>query len=165
LKNENAKIDPCLNWSTDMRDKSDTVGIGFTYKNLMSGRLDLLGDLLYTESRTDIGVSGGSYVNNPFALASPASPLGAGVPAVFFIPAASTPTAKNTLFEARLSGQYAIDRASAVRLTYWYQHLKSNDYIYDGLQFGSLTNVMPTNQQPFNYNVHVVGLSYVYRWQ
>jgi len=165
LKNENAKIDPCLNWSTDMRDKADTVGIGFTYKNLMAGRLDVLGDLLYTEARTDIGVSGGSYVNNPFALASPAPPLGAGVPAVFFIPAASTPTAKNTLFEARLSGRYAIDRASAVRLTYWYQHLKSNDYIYDGLQFGSLTNVMPTNQQPFNYNVHVVGLSYVYRWQ
>jgi hypothetical protein len=152
-----------------MRDKADTVGIGFRYKNLMSGRLDLLGDLLYTEARTDIGVSGGSYVNNPFALGSapPASapPLGPGVPAVFFIPAAPTPTAKNTLFEARLSGQYAIDKASAVRLTYWYQHLKSNDYVYDGLQFGSLTNVMPTNQQPYNYNVHVVGLSYVYRWQ
>ena len=163
-KNENAKIDPCLNWSTDMRDKADTVGIGFTYKNLMAGRLDVLGDLLYTEARTDVGVSGGSYVNNPFALSS-APPLGPGVPAVFFIPAASTPTAKNTLFEARLSGQYSIDKASAVRLTYWYQHLKSNDYVYDGLQFGSLTNVMPTNQQPFNYNVHVVGFSYVYRWQ
>ncbi len=164
-KNQNAKIDPCLNWSTDMRDKADTFGIGFTYKNLMGGRLDLIGDLLYTEARTDIGVAGGSYVNNPFALASPAPALGPGVPAAFFIPAASTPTAKNTLIEVRLGGQYAIDRTSSIRLTYWYQHLKSNDYVYDGMQFGSLTNVMPTSEQPFNYNVHVVGLSYIYRWQ
>jgi hypothetical protein len=164
-KNENAKIDPCLNWSTDMRDKVDTIGAGFTYKNLMGGRLELRGDVLYTEARTDIGVAGGSYVNNPFALAAPAAPLAPGVPAVFFIPAAATPTAKNTLIEVRLGGQYAIDKASAVRLLYWYQHLKSNDYVYDGMQFGTLTNVIPTNEQPFNYNVHVVGLSYIYRWQ
>lgn len=67
--------------------------------------------------------------------------------------------------EARLGGQYAIDKTSAVRVLYWYQDLKSNDYIYDGMQFGTLTNVMPTNEQPFNYNVNVVGVSYIYRWQ
>jgi MtrB/PioB family decaheme-associated outer membrane protein len=164
-KNENAKIDPCLNWGTDMRDKVDTFGAAFKYRNLMGGRLDLAGELLYTHARTDIGVAGGSYANNPFALASPAPALGAGVPAVFFIPAANMPTATNKTIEVHLGGQYAIDKASAVRVLYWYQHLKSNDYIYDGMQFGTLTNVMPTNEQPFNYNVHVVGITYVYRWQ
>jgi hypothetical protein len=164
-KNENAKIDPCLNWGTDMRDKVDTFGAAFKYRNLMGGRLDLAGELLYTHARTDIGVAGGSYVNNPFALASPAPALAAGVPAVFFIPAANMPTATNKTIEVHLGGQYAIDKASAVRVLYWYQHLKSNDYIYDGMQFGTLTNVMPTNEQPFNYNVHVVGITYVYRWQ
>jgi MtrB/PioB family decaheme-associated outer membrane protein len=164
-KNMNAKIDPCLNWSTDMRDKVDTFGAGFKYRNLMSGRLDIAGDLVYTHARTDIGVAGGSYANNPFALAAPASALAPGVPAVFFIPAANMPTATTKTIELRLGGQYAIDKASALRVLYWYQHLKSNDYIYDGMQFGTLTNIIPTNEQPFNYNVHVVGVSYIYSWQ
>jgi hypothetical protein len=164
-KNSNAKIDPCLNWSTDMRDKVDTFGAGFKYKNLMGGRLDVAGDLVYTHARTDIGVAGGSYANNPFALAAPAPALAPGVPAVFFIPAANMPTATTKTIELRLGGQYAIDKASAFRVLYWYQHLRSNDYVYDGMQFGTLTNVIPTNEQPFNYNVHVVGVTYIYHWQ
>ncbi len=164
-KNSNAKIDPCSNWSTDMRDKVDTFGAGFKYKNLMGGRLEVGGDLVYTHARTDIGVAGGSYVNNPFALAAPVPALAPGVPAVFFIPAANMPTAETKTIELRLGGQYAIDKASAVRVLYWYQHLRSNDYVYDGMQFGTLTNVIPTNEQPFNYNVHVVGVTYIYRWQ
>jgi MtrB/PioB family decaheme-associated outer membrane protein len=164
-RNQNAKIDPCNNWSTDMRDKVDTFGAGFKYKNLMGGRLDILGDLVFTHARTDIGVAGGSYANNPFALAAPAPALGAGVPAVFFIPAANMPTVTTKTIDLRLVGQYSIDKSSAVRLLYWFQHMNSSDYVYDGMQFGTLTNVMPTNEQPFHYNVHVVGVSYIYRWQ
>jgi hypothetical protein len=84
---------------------------------------------------------------------------------VFFIPAANTPTATTKTIELRLGGQYELDKASALRMLYWYQHLKSNDYVYDGMQFGTLTNVIPTNEQPFNYNVHVVGVTYIYRFQ
>jgi hypothetical protein len=39
------------------------------------------------------------------------------------------------------------------------------DYAYDGMQYGSLTGIMPTNEQAPNYNVSVVGLSYILRWQ
>ena len=164
-RNNNAKIDPCLNWSTDMRDKVDTFGTGFTYKNLMAGRLEIIGDLVFTRAQTDIGVAGGSYANNPFALAAPAPALGPGVPTVFFIPAAGMPTVTTRTFDLRLAGQYAIDKASMVRVLYWFQHMNSSDYIYDGMQFGTLTNVMPTNEQPFSYNVHVISVSYLYRWQ
>ena len=164
-RNNNAKIDPCLNWSTNMRDEVDTVGVSFAWKNLAAGKLDVLGDLVYADARTDIGVTGGSYVNNPFALGGSAPPLAAGVPAVFFIPAADMPTAKTRTLDLRLAAQYALTRNSAIRLLYWFEHLRSNDYVYDGMQFGSLTNVMPTNEQPFHYNVHVIGLSYLYRWQ
>jgi MtrB/PioB family decaheme-associated outer membrane protein len=164
-RNNNAKIDPCSNWSTDMRDKVDTFGVGFTWKNLMAGKLDVLGDLVYANARTDIGVSGGSYANNPFALAAPAPALAPGVPAILFIPAADMPTATNKTLDLRLSAQYAIDKSSAIRVLYWYEHLTSNDYVYDGMQFGTLTNVIPTNEQPFHYNVHVIGISYLYRWQ
>ena len=164
-RNNNVKIDPCNNWSTDMRDKVHTFGVGFDHKNLMAGRLEVMGDLVYTNARTDIGVAGGSYANNPFALATPAPALAAGVPAVFFIPAANLPTVTTKTIDVRLAAQYAIDKNSTVRVLYWYEHLNSSDYVYDGMQFGSLTNIIPTNEQPFHYNVHVIGVSYIYRWQ
>jgi MtrB/PioB family decaheme-associated outer membrane protein len=164
-RNNNAKIDPCLNWSTNMRDKVDTFGVGFAWKNLAAGKIDVLGDLVYADARTDIGVAGGSYANNPFAVSAPAPALPPGVPAVLFIPAADMPTASTKTLDLRLAAQYALDRNSAIRLLYWYEHLRSNDYIYAGMQFGSLANVIPTNEQPFHYNIHVIGVSYIYRWQ
>src|SRR6185369_15724486 len=103
-------------------------GAGFKYRNLMGGRLEIAGDLVYTHARTDIGVAGGSYANNPFALAGPAPALAPGVPAVLFIPAANLPTATTKTIDLRLSAQYAIDKSSAIRLLYWYEHLRSNDY-------------------------------------
>ena len=33
------------------------------------------------------------------------------------------------------------------------------------LQYGTGTNYLPTNEQPWNYNVSVIGVSYIYRWQ
>jgi MtrB/PioB family decaheme-associated outer membrane protein len=165
LKNSNAKIDPCLNWSTDMRDKVNTVGAGFKYRGLASGRLDVAGDLVYTYSRTDVGVAGGTYANNPFALASPVPPLAPGVPAAFFISAADLPTVTTKTIELRLNSVYTIDRQSALRLLYWYQHLKSSDYAYDGMQYGTITSVIPTNETSPSYNVHVIGISYIYQWQ
>jgi MtrB/PioB family decaheme-associated outer membrane protein len=160
-KNENAKIDPCLNWNTDMRDKVDTLGGGVRYKGAMAGRLDLGGDLVFTKARTNNAMTGGTYANNPAAVAGQP----AVVPAVIFIPAGNLPTVKTNTIELKLTGQYAIDSKSAVRLLYWFQRLRSSDYAYDGMQFGTITSVIPTNEQASNYNVNVVGISYVYRWQ
>jgi hypothetical protein len=33
------------------------------------------------------------------------------------------------------------------------------------MQFGTITSVIPTNEQAPNYKVHVIGVSYIYRWQ
>jgi len=127
----------------------------------MAGRLDLGGDLVYSRARTNNGMTGGTYANNPAAVAG----RPAVVPAAIFIPAADLPTVKTNTIELKLSGQYAIDNASAVRLLYWFQRLQSNDYAYAGMQFGTITSVIPTSEQAPNYRVHVVGVSYVYRWQ
>jgi MtrB/PioB family decaheme-associated outer membrane protein len=164
-KNKNAKIDPCLNWSKDTRDKVDTFGIAFRQKNLLADKLDLTGDLSYTRARTNIGVTGGSYVNNPLAVAAPAPAHAAGVPATFFIPAVDLPEVNYTTITLRLNGNYALNPMSALRVAYLYQHLKSTDYAYDGMQYGTGTNYLPSNEQPFHYNVHVIGVSYIYRWQ
>src|SRR5664279_3652355 len=79
-KNTNAKIDPCLNWGTDMVDNVNTVGLGFKYSGLLAGKLDLLGDLLWSDARTTNNMSGGTYANSPFAVAGKP----AVVPAAFF---------------------------------------------------------------------------------
>jgi hypothetical protein len=54
---------------------------------------------------------------------------------------------------------------SALRVFYWFQRLGTSDYAYDGMQYGTITSVMPTNQQSPNYNVSVFGVSWVYHWQ
>ena len=160
-KNANAKIDSCLNWNANDRDKVNTLGMGFNWKGLMSGKLDLMGDAVFSWATTDTGVSGGTYANSPFAVA------GAPVvnPAAFFIPAANMPSVTNNTIELRLVGQYNIDKQSAVRMMYMYGQLHSNDYTYAGTQYGTITSVMPTNQTVPDYNVSVFGISYVYRWQ
>ena len=42
--------------------------------------------------------------------------------------------------------------------------MRSDDYAYEGLQIGegTIVNVFPTNEKPFNYGVHSFGVSYVY---
>lgn len=41
LRNASNKTDPCLNWTADMRDKVDTLGLSATRKRLLGGALDL----------------------------------------------------------------------------------------------------------------------------
>jgi hypothetical protein len=65
----------------------------------------------------------------------------------------------------RLSGQYAIDKQSSVGLIYIYQRMRTTDWSYAGMQFGTGTNYLPTNEQAPNFNVSVVGVSYAYRFR
>lgn len=160
-QNQNAKVDPCLNWGTDMHDQADTLGLQFTKKGLMAGRLALNGNVIYTRATTDNSVSGGSYVNNPYALAAPAPALAAGVPAVLFIPASPLPTVTTNIITGVLAGNYSLDKVSAVRVAYSYSRLTSSDYAYDGLQYGSVGSVMPTSEKAPAYVVQVIGVSYV----
>jgi MtrB/PioB family decaheme-associated outer membrane protein len=162
-KNLNGKIDPCLNWTTDMRDHTDTFGASLTRKGLLGRRLDLSGDAFLTRARTTIDVAGGSYANNPLALAG-APVLPSGEPAIIFVPAANYPAVTTRIFEIDLSARYAISKTSNVRLRYSFQRLKAVDFLYDGLQFGTAATQMPTGEQAPNYSVHVVGLYYAHRY-
>ncbi len=64
----------------------------------------------------------------------------------------------------QIGGQYAIDKQSAIRALL-VAKLDVTDYVYDGMQYGTLATVMRTNETAPNYNVSVVGISYIYRWQ
>ena len=67
------------------------------------------------------------------------------------------------MIQFKLVGNYKLDKSARVALGYIYQHLKSTDYYYNGLQYGYTPSaLMPTNQQSGSYAVNVVTASYIY---
>jgi hypothetical protein len=160
-RNASNKVDPCLNWTNDMRDTMDTVGLAFQQKGLLHEKLELGGDLNISRAHTTNNANGGNYLNNPLAVTGAA----AGTPAAFFIPATDLPVVATTTLQLRLNGQYHIDKASAVRLGIGFSRMRSNDYVYAGMQPGGLTAVLPSYEQAPVYTVHTVAASYIYSFQ
>jgi MtrB/PioB family decaheme-associated outer membrane protein len=159
-RNNNNKVDPCLNWFTDMSDKVNTLGFGLSAKNLMSPRLDLTANFILSQAKSDNNVTGGNWVNNPYALPGAASTT----VATYFIPAAPLPTVSTDSAEVRLNGRFTIDKRQSVRLVYSYLRMTSSDWIYEGMQIGNgtIAGVLPSNEQAFNYSVSVLGVSYIF---
>jgi hypothetical protein len=138
-------------------DNVDTEGLGLKYKGFLDGKLDINGDFLYSFARTLIGVRGGQYVQ---------SPTGTTTNGLFyFIPASNVPTVKTQTFQFKLDAKYVINKPSALHLSYLYQRMLSNDYVYTGMQpAGTPQGVVPTYEQAPTYSTHVVGLSYIYNF-
>jgi len=161
LRNASNKIDPCLDWSADMRDKIQSIGLTFAKKEMFGGALDASLGLTYSEAKSDIGVTGGSYVNNPLAVAGAAL----GTTAAFYIPASALPTVKTDTTEVKINLRYAFAKDQAFRFGYIWQHMKAQDWAYAGLQVGGLSGVLPTSEKLPTYNVNTVGVSYVYSFR
>jgi len=156
-RNNNNKVDPCLNWFTNRIDKVNSVGVALIGKEVWDTKLDVTGNFIVSRARSDNNVTGGNWANN--LLVGPgAAPT---TIAAYFIAAAALPTVSTDTYELRVNGKYTINHAQALHLAYTYMRMTSADWVYDGMQFGSLSGVLPTNEQPFNYTVHVFGVSYV----
>ena len=134
--------DPTRNWTANIADKADTIGLGFKHKGLLGGKLELGGDLTFSHVRTPISVSVGSSLSS--------APL---------------PDISSRSENLRLTGKYTIDKKSAVKLAYMYSHLKSTDWAYDAVAASTMANVIGTNEVSPNYNVHVIGASYIYTFR
>ena len=144
----------------DMTDNVSTLGFGVKQKDLVAGKLEMGGDLVMTWARTNVNaLSGGAYAKNPLAVSGvPANT----VPAAYWIPASDLPTVTTNALELRVTVKYTIDKASAVRVGYLLLRIKLNDYAYDGMQYGTLATVLPTNQLAPNYLVQSLGAAYIY---
>jgi MtrB/PioB family decaheme-associated outer membrane protein len=155
--NNNAKIDPCRGWLSNMTDNIDSLGFGLKRKGLFSGKLEINGDFFYSFARTLVDVAGGQYIQSPTGTVADGP--------YYFIDAAPLPVVKSQTFTFKLDAKYAINKSSAAHLTYLYQHLISNDYIYTGMQpAGTPTNVLPTLEKAPVYSINVIGLSYIYNF-
>jgi hypothetical protein len=139
-----------------MLTKAHTAGVSVTRK---AGSAELTGNVTLTRVRWDNGVNGGNWANNILN-----GPGGASTTvAAWFIPATPTPTVTTNTLEFRVNGRFEVTPRQALRLAYAYLRMTSADFAYEGMQFGNgtISGVLPTNEQPFNYNVHVATASYV----
>jgi hypothetical protein len=153
-RNNNNKLDPCLDWSANMLDQANTFGVGLRKQ---AGKLGLTGNLIFSWQRWDNNVSGGNWANN--ILNGPgAAPT---TVAAYFISATPLPTITIEAAELRLNGTYAVGKGQSVRASYAYLHTNNTDWMYDSMQLGSLSTQLPTSEQPFNFGVNVVAVSYI----
>ena len=83
--------------------------------------------------------------------------------AAVFIAATPYPTVSSDTVEVRANGTWAIAQRQSLRVSYSYLYMTSSDWMYEGMQLGTgtLSGVLPSNEQPFNYKVHAVGVSYL----
>ena len=153
--------DSCRQWSEEQKDNIHTLGAGVRYRGLMSGRLELVGEVAYSKAKTPISVSGGTYYGNGV----PSSPTGN-----VWVAAQSFPDITSQMTDLRLKALYALDKASAIRIQYQYRRLKSSDWAYDSYIQSALgvlavqNYVGPAITSP-NYDVNVIGISYIYRFR
>ena len=157
-RNNNNKLDPCLNWAAAMADKVNTTGVGLRGKGL-DGKLDVAANLTLSRARWDNAVSGGNWANN--ILNGPGGPP--TTIAAYFIPATSLPTTSVDSTEVQVDGRYALAPRHTLRVAYSYLRMRNIDWMYDGMGIGAgtVSNVLPSLEQPFNYGVNIVSVSYV----
>jgi len=139
------------NWTDKLSQDDQAFGLSAKQGGLMGGKLELMGDVSYSFGKS--GYSTQVPYTSGATLCSLSTQLTCG----------STPDVKSTLTSLKLTGTYSIDKKSKVALIYLYQKLNSNDYYYNGYQYGYTPNrVMPSNEQAPNYNVNVIAVTYTY---
>ena len=139
------------------KDVDNTIGLNLTQKGLMGGKLTMSGDLSYSLVTTDQSVEDAGYD------ATKASTAKCGLSNVLFCGA--YPQVRNELIQFKLIGSYAVDKKSQVAVSYVYQKLSSNDYLYNGYQYGYTPSAqLPSNEVTPNYEVNMLGVSYVYNF-
>jgi MtrB/PioB family decaheme-associated outer membrane protein len=145
-------------WTDTQKDDDTTIGVGAKQHGMMASRLELDEDLTYTYGKT--------VYTTVFNYA--AATTGAGGLPVYtcaspqFLTCGSLPEVNNHMIQFKLSGKYKLDKNSKIAVGYIYQHMKSADYYYNGLQAGSTPSaLMPTYQQAPSYTNNVIIASYI----
>ena len=155
--------DPCRQWMETQSDKVHTFGLGAKLLGLLNERFDLAADLTYSYARTPVSVAGGAYFGNGSTAPAPAFNN-------IFIAAQNFPDITSKYLQLRLNGTYTLDLNSAMRVLYIFGHLKSSDWQWDAYTNSPLGALaIPTfpgvGITSPNYNVSVIGVSYIYKFR
>ena len=143
-------------WTNHLKTDDLTVGISSKKGGLMGGKLEMVGDLSYSLGRSNYGTllnystatTGGVLCSDPRILSC-----------------GTLPDIRAEVISFKLTGNYQVDKASKVAVGYLFQKLASDEYYYNGLQYGTNPNSMlATNQTAPNYSLNVVTLTYIYNF-
>lgn len=141
-------------WNNKLKDTDTTFGFNAKQGGLMGGKLEILGDLVYSMAKTAYDTT----LNYALLSGAPCSD-----PSVYTCVA--LPDVTNDLLAVKLTGVYMVAKSSKVSLGYLYQRLKSDDFYYNGLQNGFTPNsVLPTNQTAPSYAVGVIYASFTHEF-
>ena len=133
-------------WTNQLDDNSQTVGFMGRHGGLFNNKLEFVADLSYALDTTTYSTQ---------------VPYNASCGATNTLTCGTLSPIRNELWMLKLVSNYKVLKDGKISLTYLYQQLNSNDYFYNGQQYGYTPNsLMPTNLQPQNYAVSVIGLSY-----
>ncbi len=142
-------VAPTNIWSSKLEDESTAFGLNARHKGLLAGKLELIGDFSYSLDKSKYSTK------NWLANCATDKVFSCG----------DLPDIKNRLITFKLAGNYQIHKNGKLELGYTYQHLESDDYYYNGYQYGYTPNrVMPTNEQEQTYSVNVITAAYRYEF-
>jgi MtrB/PioB family decaheme-associated outer membrane protein len=144
-------------WSNQLNDEDNTLGVSFSQKGLLTGKLVLTGDLSYSIGKT-------VYATQiPYAITTTAYVTSCASTAS--LTCGNTPDIKNETTQLKLTGIYQVDKVSKVAVGYLFKKLNSTDYYYNVYQTGYTGNgMLPTNELAPSYTVNAVSISYLYNF-
>jgi len=150
-----AKTTTSASWANNLNNNSTTFGLSLKQADLVDGKVTLFGDATYSVANSTYNTS--SNTNNPAVTTT------ANCAAPTTMTCGMLPGIVNNLFMFKLGSSYQLDKNQKIGLMYWYQHLYSNDYYYNGLQMGYTPGaLMPTTQTNPSYSVNVISANYTY---
>ena len=131
-------------WQTDFDDRYDTVGLGAKWTDI--GKWDIGADLVYSKASGHIEMKD---------LANP------GTEDQF-------PDTRTELTSLKLWTNYNHSKQLTYKLGYWFEDYGADNWAFDGLQPYDPTvvaNTLLLGNQTMDYNVHVVSVSAIYKFQ
>jgi len=117
-------------WTSENTDTIDTAGAGFKYR--VHEKLDLGIDYTFVRSSGEILIESATV---------------------------GFPDLETRLNSARLYIDYATKKKLSLRLSYWYEDYRSDDWALDGVTPSTISNVLAFGQGTPSYYINVVALS------
>ncbi|MEE8370876.1 MAG: MtrB/PioB family decaheme-associated outer membrane protein, partial [Sphingomonadales bacterium] len=128
------------NWTAGTNDKVNTIGFGFEWA-AKKDKLDITFDYNYSRAVTGFELTGGT--------------------ALSFEP---LPKLKTSLHMADFRADYQYTANLSVRMRYLFQSLDVTDFSLDGIDPDAMQRIIGLGNRSPDYNVHVIGISTIYRF-
>jgi MtrB/PioB family decaheme-associated outer membrane protein len=122
-------------WYASNKDTIDTAGAGI--KHRASDKLDIGLDYTYSRSTGEISIRGATV---------------------------GFPDLTSRLDSAKLYATYLLKKRLSLRLAYWYENYRTEDWALDGVTPSTISNVLAFGQGNPSYHVYVITLSGRYQF-